>query len=465
MSLGLLIWIGVAVLGLVALVRTIRGRRVGDAPHCKHCGYNLTGLDLVRCPECGSDLQTAQDGTSAVIIGDRQRSPNRITLAATLLLLGATGIVLNVGPLKIKWLKYAPTVWVTSLAESGQKASLDELIRRYDDKLLSSAQIGAAIDAGLRVQGEPTKPPLLEEWLEFLGNSLATREMSSAQVSMFLKNSVTLTMETRPVIRRGDVLPIKLIENGRVSANTIVWMYLSEHCARINDTIVQQPKGIFGEGISGIGPDSASWWPANTPVDLPPGDYELVYTLPCRFFVNEPFDSEKATPDFKTTKVLRAPVKVVGHDTQDPIQISRDPKLGNLIRRCTDIVDVEVNLKNKLGQIKLRVDYAAHLLKPGATLPTPLVVPPIDLAFRVIINTGRFEQEICWITCPKGKARVLERSARLDEEHEFIDDLLNAETVTVILRGDIDVARRTVDLTHIWIGEIQFDDVPVKIVR
>ncbi len=63
--------------GCVLFICGLRGRRVGDEPRCRKCGYNLTGLTSERCPECG----TAASGKN-VVVGIRRRR----VLAPSLLL-------------------------------------------------------------------------------------------------------------------------------------------------------------------------------------------------------------------------------------------------------------------------------------------------------------------------------------------------------------------------------------------
>ncbi len=69
-----------AAVGLIAggaLVAVgLRGRRVGDHPHCRRCGFDLHGLPVGfgRCPECGATVETAGGLIgSATQIGRRER--------------------------------------------------------------------------------------------------------------------------------------------------------------------------------------------------------------------------------------------------------------------------------------------------------------------------------------------------------------------------------------------------------
>ena len=47
-----------------------KGRRVGDHPHCRHCGFDLFGKppESTRCSECGTDVANPQ----SVVVGVRQ---------------------------------------------------------------------------------------------------------------------------------------------------------------------------------------------------------------------------------------------------------------------------------------------------------------------------------------------------------------------------------------------------------
>ncbi|HEX8911766.1 MAG TPA: hypothetical protein VF796_05360, partial [Humisphaera sp.] len=59
------------VAGLVAWTLGRFPRRRGRTPHCRRCGYVLTGLTSDRCPECGRDVGTSK----AVVRGERHVRP------------------------------------------------------------------------------------------------------------------------------------------------------------------------------------------------------------------------------------------------------------------------------------------------------------------------------------------------------------------------------------------------------
>lgn len=70
-----LVGVGLAIAGLIP-------RRIAAGPHCRACGYNLSGRVSARCSECGSDLNRRR----ALRNGKFQRRWGR----------AATGIVLAI---------------------------------------------------------------------------------------------------------------------------------------------------------------------------------------------------------------------------------------------------------------------------------------------------------------------------------------------------------------------------------
>src|SRR4051812_49936905 len=76
--------LAVAVVGACAAWWGRHGRRIGAHPHCRPCGYDLSGLDAsaARCPECGGEVGRP----GAIAIGRPSHRPTLTWFGALLLL-------------------------------------------------------------------------------------------------------------------------------------------------------------------------------------------------------------------------------------------------------------------------------------------------------------------------------------------------------------------------------------------
>src|SRR5687768_12730172 len=119
--------------GAILLVVGLVGRRVGDHPHCRRCGFDLFGSPgAAVCGECGGDLK----GRRAVRVGQRRKRGG--TLAAGLLLLAPAALLASViawGTMRdVKWVEYAPAWWLVRDIRSDDAErygpALDELLAR-----------------------------------------------------------------------------------------------------------------------------------------------------------------------------------------------------------------------------------------------------------------------------------------------------------------------------------------------
>ncbi len=472
MSPMTILWAGLLVLAAVFLRRAIRGRRVGDVPFCGACEYNLTGLQSTTCPECGTTIQDDIGNPITIVHGYRKRSPARVMFASLLMLTALFAFVINITQLKNNWIQFAPTFWVTSLADDGKQDALDELIRRINASSLSAEQISDAIEIGLQIQAAPDSHPLLAEWMDFLGSALIAQQMTIAQESKFFENAVTCTLVPRPVIRSGELLPVEIHYQTRGPSNLPARFglraYWMEATTRIGDAHVHVPnEGFSSASILGTTGSGTVTVQGARPVELPPGDYEIVCTANRRVFLKATMVPEQDVPDFEIVDVLRAPIKIIESDAPDLITSTPEPELASTIRKCIAVESIKVFAGKRWGQYfesEVSIGGFRHQ-PPGSTIfqPAMLPSPPRNLAFRTIIRAGQFEQRLGSARCLGGKQMGHHSSFPLDEENEFIDDLLSAETVTVILRSDVEVARRTVDMTNIWEGEIRFDNVPITV--
>lgn len=473
MVLPIAFWLALFVIAIVALCRAIRGHRIGDEPHCRACEYNLTGLQSTECPECGATVYDDAGNPIAIVSGSHNRSSIRISLGVLALLVVGSILLVNVGQLIPSWMRVAPAFLVTSLAEDGKQSAMDELLRRGNAGTLSTAQASDAIEVGLQIQAAPQSHPLLAKWMDFLGSMLVAKKMTPAQESKFLTNTVSSSMAIRPVIRSGEKLPVEIKHNERGPSNLPaafdLWAYWIDADARIGDTTTHKPyESSSGSSISGVMGGGTITIPGAIPVELPPGEYELVCTINRRMYVSGQASPSSDPADLDIVEEFRAPVTILAADAPDPITSMPEPELTQTIRGCIEIDSLKAFPGRNWGKyIEAVICIGSYCpIQPGSPprhLPM-IQPPPRNLAFRAILKAGRFEQEIGSATCFGNQRMSTHTNLPIDEDNEFIDDLLNAETVTIILRSDKEVARRKVDMDEIWEGEIQFDDVPITIV-
>src|SRR5687768_2249915 len=88
-------------LSLVLLKLAYFPRRRGDTPHCRKCGYTLTGLSSERCPECGQALSE-----DTIVYGERARHPILGAVGSLLLLLAIANTAIILASGRIDWYRY-----------------------------------------------------------------------------------------------------------------------------------------------------------------------------------------------------------------------------------------------------------------------------------------------------------------------------------------------------------------------
>lgn len=163
------------VLGVLAIVRGLRGRLINTHPHCRGCGFDLHGLQLdagTNCPECGRPVRS---GGPAVRIGKRQRRPGLISLGVLVVLLGIAGVgwqpLSRISGLQnIDWYHYLPEPMLLSLEAKGNTNALAELHSRLIPGELSEEGLQKLIDRSLALLDDESVP-----WDERWGGCAAVR--------------------------------------------------------------------------------------------------------------------------------------------------------------------------------------------------------------------------------------------------------------------------------------------------
>ena len=208
---GLLILL--ALLSAAVFIWAWRGKRVGDEPTCRKCGFDLRGsCDASQCPECGAPL----DQPRAVSRGQRTRRPIVASSAALVcvLSLAATGIGIWMGTSGSKYQHWLP-VWALRYqanhhGRSAQQA-LAELLCRLQAGNLSKADVHAVAADALARQKNLNRS-WNSAWGDFVQEAWNGKVLAKSDWQQYLANLVheRLPLEIRKVIRQGDPLPIRL---------------------------------------------------------------------------------------------------------------------------------------------------------------------------------------------------------------------------------------------------------------
>jgi hypothetical protein len=96
---ALILLLALLIAGFLLLRRGIRGRRVGDHPFCRRCGFDLFGkpASSTLCSECGADLVPR----NATVVGVLHRRPRAMVGGLFLILLGVTAFYLP----SVRWVR------------------------------------------------------------------------------------------------------------------------------------------------------------------------------------------------------------------------------------------------------------------------------------------------------------------------------------------------------------------------
>lgn len=188
--------------GLLLLTLGIRGRRIGDTPHCRRCKFDLVGLPLpaeiehddpptvTRCPECGSRLTAPR----AITTGYRVRRPILGTLGVLALLLAVVlgGFALSASrttfnDVKPLWLL---TLEATYLGTDTREAVGAELLIRHQRTPLTNDQLTALINPALDAQADTMITWEQSPWWQLLDAAFTASLLSTKQQSRYLRTAI-----------------------------------------------------------------------------------------------------------------------------------------------------------------------------------------------------------------------------------------------------------------------------------
>jgi hypothetical protein len=491
--------------GLWLFHRGNRPRRVGYTPHCRHCEYIFTGIitgrDGVTCPECG----TAHT-CDKIMYGERPRKPTLIAIGAVLTIAGGiTGggaILTTLG--RIRWYEHLPVKWVLDDFTMGnidsRQRAFANLCRRAAAKQLTKAQQGYWVDAMLGDLESRAKHSVDRE-REELARYAEAKSLSPGQMERWINHlltaegcgwgaGATAAGELIRIEEAGQIpeyMQASLIERA-LKEDSDVPQFLRRYVGNWFDrhalTPAQEKRLLEWKTSVQVYARGAVGKTDSVPVcvQVIPGEslegwtvkYEItriwVDDVPTPFEMNaiDQYTQMGAVPrQVIGGHRLKARVKLsLGHgDISDPVRVrvyseERDTTADfDVVATVPGVTLLKEPSKYELAGY-IRCGSFGVQSGPGEEgwIAGSIWVRwglPVEFAFDVFARADGFEYKLGTL-CEGGPMYVAKKDFKFhpDAKREI-------SKIDIILRSSIPAARTTVFMTHIWNGEITFNDVPV----
>jgi len=427
---------GLLIVGALWALQGWRGKRVGDHPFCRRCGFDLFGLPAgsTACSECGADVQQRK----AVQIGHRVRRTGRLTLGLALLI--PAGLYLGMmaygawNPAAM--LRQAPAWWLAWQVDSASRhtrhATLDELSRRMAAGTLGQANVNRVAGLILEAQGN-AKRTWDPAWGDFMERAGSLKLLKRDDWKRYARQATegTLWLKVRPMIHPGDALPLELgNKTARQASQTRLWLHGTVVGVHLDQATVANAMPPALGGIAG----SIGWITQEIPpawlARLEQGPHRLTLTL--KIDVTQGAVPAAALIVSYQTE-LDASFVVVSANTPTVTPIT-DSSLRQAVKRSLMVLGFDH------GPSRMNIQISANQT-------------PVDLAYELWVRTDKQQWKLGGVSFPKGAKNF---SAGFQDGHSI------PSRFDVILKPSAAVAESTVDLTSYWNHEIIFRNVAVE---
>jgi len=425
--------------GLYLLISGWFGRWVGSEPHCRKCNYIILHLTSVRCPECGTTVSVEN-----TIIGEHQRRPVRAVVGSILMILACLPMFPSVRNAfnAINWYHYKPASFVLADLDTPFICfhAIEELCRRDSAGKLPESSRQGLIERALRAQS--TTPLARRNLLEYLSEAFVNGRLTQAQMDLFMDQAIRMTIAVRPVVAEGDPIPFCVWADSSVSID-IARTYPQALWYQRTDKLEIDGKAIEFRGVRGDGGSRGGQFHFGNHGDRGSGalagavgerviEIESLWT----FWHGTQADEAKSRKLGTRTYSAKATYEVVPRDLAPNFEL---PYTFELHEKVLQSIQPWTSLRyGKYGALNV---------------PLQLTNVPCDVAFDVFVKIDQKEMRVGSVICAKGKS---ERSllSRLDIKQP-------PAKVDILLRSNVNVAKKTLDLTAIYSGEFEFPNVPV----
>ena len=423
-----LVVVGVTAIGAFLIFRARWGRRVGDTPFCRKCGYVLTGNVTGTCSECGTLFSE-----NTVVRGVRPYRPVSLWSGILLLMtaLSLAGMTASTTLWKIDWYQYRPTDWVIADLDSRMLGTPDrawvELKRRIVLKRLSANQEHALVERALREQQSLTNSfGASDELVDYLNGAFAAGRMDASETKRFFDNEMKVLLTVRPVVGPKDSIFYTVGGIGRAPKGW--WKYSGETDYWIDDKKVNHG---FASGSSSF--HGGSWGSSMEPQSI--GKHRLRL-------------------DLKVTVgrgILPGAEPPVGDETRT-LQVTSDFEVGAAPPPIAHIKSPDaVTVRTWFNPHGFRQSIDGHVY---GTLQCDS--PGVPMAFDVFARANDREYSM---------GSVNFRRSAVSSSWGISSEKLpttGVHSIDLILRSSDEAAMRTIDMNAIWDGEVILSNVPIE---
>lgn len=323
--------------GLVLLKKGLWPRRKGTDPHCRHCHYNLTGLQEGICPECGHPWTFA---TAA--IGYRQRRP----------ILAFLGSVALMGACLCFVIPHANTI------------ANFKYIHVMPTKVLL-------------LFADPARSDFSDSVRDEIASRLRACELQPDQAKEFLRRIAKMELKVRPRVLEGEPVPCAVD-------------YFLPYMKDINpESIVAHVKiedqllDLFPGGASGVLADYD--FRDSSFMQCPRiGKHPVLADCHLEYAVTYWNGTQRT---IQNDLQLQATCEVIPASTRDTVTIVRDQSLKEDLQRRIDFYSCHITPPHKDPQ-SIQICFTADHI-------------PVELAFDVFLRVRGKEYPFNTLTSPK----------------------------------------------------------------
>lgn len=445
------------VIGIILIVRGLRGVPDFSEPHCRKCNYDVRALDWTSewriCPECGSDLTRPK----AVRFGQYRRRPKLIWSGVGLCLLPLVlvGLIVLQNIMGWRWEKLESNAAIIANLTTSANTPWDwrKLEERYKTDDLSHEEVVAAIDQLIAHLEAKTgsKGPL--PWSgDFLQLALAGDHIDDAQLIRLCKGFYGDNPDIRMRDRIGAGQPLEMEIRSENSWDLPdVQHVLALREVTIGDKVVTPTPRHEHEkelGMNAFSGGRHRGFDVNLEEGLSPGSHELGFTYDWGLLVqNAPLN-----PKFNNRPGRKEhwPKPIITWETTELRHIEAVPEGEPVIDLVTDEQrDPSAGISIERIQVfpygdKLRLDTKVEHSSMG-----------IPVFMRMAMRVGDNEYDLGYFG--------YETNRGTSSTQRDIDQLpAGVARVTVILTPDARLAQQHLIANEIWGRPIVIENVRLK---